>query len=172
MPTVIAISGAANANSYLTVAEADAYFTTRLFSTNWTTATTATKETALIMATRLMDSMWQWEGAVTDDVQALLWPRVGMLDRNELEVIDDDIIPDELKNAVAELAFQLIAEDRTLDSDIESKKITSLTAGPVSLSFAEGVTAKVIPDAVYNLIPPWWGWVRGRRTGIREAWRT
>jgi hypothetical protein len=154
------------------VAEADAYFDTRLFSTNWTGAVTATKETALIMATRLMDSMWEWSGAATDDVQALLWPRVGMRAKNELEFVPDNEIPIELKNATAELAFQLIAEDRTLDSDIESKKITSLTAGPVSLSFGEGVTAKVVPDAVYHLIPPWWGWVRGRGRGVRRAWRT
>ena len=40
----------ANADSFITVAEADAYWATNLYPTTWETATTANKEKALKMA--------------------------------------------------------------------------------------------------------------------------
>jgi hypothetical protein len=171
-PTLVATAGSASANTYLTLAEADAYHDTRLSVTDWTDATDDTKNKSLLMATRLIDDMFAWVNSQTDSVQALRWPRSGMLDANERDYIDNDVIPQELKNAVAELARQLIAEDRTVDDDIETKRITSLTAGPVSLSFGEGVKAKVIPDAVFFMIPRWW-WssIRDRTPFARDLKR-
>jgi len=163
MPTVVETPGAANANSYLSVAEADAYFDTRLAATVWTGSTTTIKQTALIMATRLMDKLWDWVSIRTDTIQYLDWPRIGVLAENRLETIDDDVIPQALKEATAEFAMQLISEDRTLDSDIETLRINALKAGSVSLTFGNGVKAKVVPDAVFYLIPEWWGSIRSRR---------
>lgn len=163
MATVVATPGSATANSYLTRVEADAYFDTRLSATDWTGATDAIKDTALIMATRLMDKMWNWVSIRTDIIQVLDWPRIGMLAENMRESIDNDVIPVALKDATAEFAMQLITEDRTLDSDIETLRLRALKAGSVSLTFAGGVVAKVIPDAVYYLIPSWWGLPRSRR---------
>jgi len=161
-PTLIATPGATTANSYCTVAEADTYHDERLFSTDWTGASTADKTVALIWATRQLDRLYAWEHFPTDDTQALLWPRSGIVDVDEFSNIPDNVIPKQLKWATAEFARQLIKADRTLDSDIESQGITSLTAGPISLAFKDNVRAKVVPDAVAAYIPHWWGVLRGK----------
>jgi hypothetical protein len=170
MPTVITTPGAPNANSYVSLVEADSYHATRLFST-WDTLSVNTQQIAVIQATRLLDSMYEWAGYPTSAEQALLWPRTGPEGFNEWNYVGALEIPDRLKDAVSEFAWQLTLEDRQADSDLETSKIRSLSAGPVSLSFEEGVTAKVIPDAVAILIPSWWGWLKGAG-GIRDAERS
>jgi len=115
------------------------------------------------MSTRVLDYSYRWANYRVDVSQALEWPRQGMLDANELEFVPitgAESIPVQLKTAQLEMAFALLAEDRTLDYDVEAKGLKSLTAGPVSLSFKDSVFAKVIPDAVKNQILPWWGWLR------------
>lgn len=171
MPTPVldATVGGNTSNSYCTVAEADAYFDASLWTDDWTGATTDTKTVALIMATRLLDSKYDWAGnqtTLTDQPsvgagQRLRWPRSGVLDADGLGTIDDDVLPRQLKEATAEFAKQLLVSNRQADSDVETQGIMSITAGPISLSFKDGVTAKVIPDAVAALLPPWWGKIRG-----------
>lgn len=179
-PVVNATVGSASANSYTTRAEADLYYTNRLFSASWTGSTEAIKDAALIMATRVLDMMLspykyfvppttgvnaqlgyyrtrpQWTGAPVDNIQRLAWPRSGMFDRNGNE-ISELVLPIELKEAIAELAGQLITADRTLDNDIAAQGITDIKAGPVGLSFAPGGTStKMLPDAVlFMLVPSW-----------------
>ena len=171
MPTVIATPGAVNANSYCTVAEADAYHATHLYASDWTSASTTTKETALIMATRLLDHHYIWNEWPSTIEQVLQWPRDGVVAFNQRDWVDVDEIPPQLKNATAEYARQLISEDRTADSSIETQGITALTAGSVSLTFKNSVAAKVIPDAVNHLIPHWWGYPADS-TGTRELIRS
>jgi len=91
--------------------------------------------------------------------------------RNGLTFVGSMEIPPELKNAAAELARQLIVADRSADSDLETQKVKSLTAGPVSLTFGDNIAAKVMPDAVVALLPSWWGYVRGRVSATRELVR-
>lgn len=171
-PTIVATPGAGNANSYPTLAEANTYFDSRLHSEAWTAASVADQTIALIEATRLLDRLYTWASWTTQNVprsqggQILQWPRTGVLDERYRDFIGNDEIPLGLKNATAEFAMQLITEDRTLDLDIETKGIQSLSAGPVSISFGSvgSVRAKVVPDAVVNMIPNWWGWIHGRGT--------
>lgn len=180
-----ATSGSASANSYILVAEADQFNLNRPNTAAWTAADTTSKTQAILWATILMDSLWEWNGYPVDAIQALQWPRGAMLKRNGWEYVPlsgPGSIPQELKNATAEYARQLLASDRTADSNIETLGIRSLTAGPVKLDFKDSVFAKTVPDAVYNLIPHGrlgnqflgaadWGYVRGRATGVRESSR-
>jgi hypothetical protein len=94
-----------------------------------------------------------------------------MLKRNGWEYVPDTEIPPELKDATAEYARQLLVGDRVGDSDIETLGITSVTAGPVSLTFKESVFAKAVPDAVFYLIPDHWGYPKSRATSVRELLR-
>jgi hypothetical protein len=162
MPTVVTTAKANNANAYANVSEADAYHETRLHVDDWTSANTATKEAALIDATRLLDALYAWEGIPTSDTQALAWPRDGVLDKHCVNNLDPDTIPQLLKEVTAEFARQLITADRAADDD--SAKLTSLSAGPVSMSFRDGVSKKVVPDAVRDLIPRHWGYRFGRNS--------
>jgi len=168
-PTLVATSGASNANSYLTLAEANTFFDAHLYATVWASKSDATKTVALIMATREIDRRYEWAEYPTTITQALQWPRIGIMERSGLELIGDTVIPVELKDATALYAQALMVADRTADSDIETLGITSLSAGPVSLSFESSVRAKPIPDSVRAMIPTWWGWLRG--AGMREVLR-
>lgn len=186
VPTLNATPGAADANSYATVAEADAYHDARLHSEAWTAADAGTKTRALIMATRLIDSLYDWTGDISSGQQALLWPRVGMSRRTGSDrtgwnptagwfggayPIASDVIPPELKNATAEFARQLLAEDRSADSDVEAQGLKSLRVGPIGLEFKGDVVPKVVPDAVYHLIPEGWGCARGRAQATQRLVR-
>lgn len=168
MPLIVT-PGAADANSYATVEEADAYMLGRLYATTWADLDEEVKEAALIQAARQLDGLFVWTGVATDPaVQALTWPRTGMFNRNGYPIAVD-AIPAELKNAQIEFARQLGLSDITADDDVYNKGITSLSAGSVSLSFGPkdhtrdflgvwpDVTAeRGIPDLVRVLLVPSW----------------
>src|SRR5689334_14898370 len=65
-------TGLSNANSYANVADCDAYHEGHLWASTWTSAITATKEAALVLATRLIDANVQFNGLRTTSGQALL----------------------------------------------------------------------------------------------------
>ncbi len=169
--TLVATPGASNANVYLTLVEAEQFHVDRpAAGTTWADASDATKNKALLWATKLMDAMWEWTGFVVTETQALLWPRSGMSYRSGY-FVESTVIPDELKDATAEFARQLIAADRAADSDIETQGITSLRVGSIGLEFKDSVWPKVVPDAVVNLIPEGWGSPSGRLKGFRAIKR-
>lgn len=176
MPTIVATPGAANANSYLTLAEAQTYFDSRAPLAGWEDADD--QSALLIMATRTIDMLLsgtrryvpgtkgqagyyvigsRWSGAPTDGVQALAWPRTGMLNRNGF-AIASNVIPQDLKNAVAELAGALGTKDLLLDDANAVAGITSVKAGSVAVSFDSSLamTTKMMPDAVLSLLVPSW----------------
>lgn len=178
MPVTATPVGDPTVNSYLTVVEAQAYFDTRLFTDAWDNTD---QDAAVIMATRVLDSAMAgykqffppgnglparfitgvaWSGARSSaNLSKLAWPRAQMTDRNGV-AIAENVIPQELKDATAELAGQLAKGDRTLDFDTVVQGITSIKAGPVGLTFASGaaagVTSKPVPDAVWALLVPSW----------------
>jgi hypothetical protein len=178
MPLVlIATPGDPNANSFLTLAEARSYFEGRLEVPEWENADS--QEALLVMATRVLVALFSplrklirmdppfnsyylirptWTGTATTTTQRLPWPRTGMYDRNGNE-IGVMIIPQDLKEATAELAAHLAKEDRTLDKDQMLQGLRSVSAGSVSVSFKDDLdptTALVIPDIVWNLLVPSW----------------
>jgi hypothetical protein len=171
--TLVSTPGSAFANVYADLVFANQYHEDRpAVGTTWATATDPQKQAALLWATQLMDRLWIWSGYPTDAVQALQWPRGAILKPNGWEYVDIHTIPDELKKATSEFARSLLVSDRTGDSQIETLGITSLKAGPVSLSFKESVYAKPVPDVVVSLIPPGWGYLRMRVTGIHDTVRS
>ena len=63
-------------NSYLSVADADSYWSARNDST-WSGASTAAKEKALIEATQYIDGAYSFIGSIATSNQSLAWPRYG-----------------------------------------------------------------------------------------------
>jgi len=166
---IVATVGGASSNSFCTLAEADQYHDDRSpVGTTWSGETDANKNRALLFATTLLEACVIWTGFVKSDSQALLWPRYGMTKRNTY-ALDDDVVPQELKNCQAEFARQLLADiGRTDDSDIETKGITSITAGPVSLTFDQDQAIKMIPDLCFLYLPTdWVESIRGRSSATR-----
>ena len=166
---IVATVGAADANSYITLAEAKAYCEANLYAAEWDAMTDVQKNAAIVMATRLLDAdKWLWSGTATSSSQALCWPRVGMISRNGYSV-PDNMIPRELKDATAEFARQLVVSDRQQDNDPVRQGIASVRAGTVSISFhgASGGTGVmsipkedaswiIMPDLVRAMLPPSW----------------
>lgn len=142
-----ATPGGANATSYPTVEEADDYFSGRLHSEDWTEATL--KEVALMTATRLLDRYAIWEGTKSTQEQALDWPRYGVEDKDGY-IIDDDIVPDAIKQATCELAYALLSEDRTVDNPLRGFK--SLKVDTLAIEVDRMDSPEALPDAVWQAI--------------------
>src|ERR1035438_1328100 len=118
-------TGRTDANSYATVAEADWYFDGHLYASAWTAATAATKAAALVMATRLVDSQYQFNGFRAHDAQALQWPRERCPDPDRNLVTSTTLspvltnfvpttqVPQGVASAVCEMARELLIVDRT-----------------------------------------------------------
>ena len=170
--TLVATAKSETANSYCTLAEADQYHDDRpAVSTTWADASENNKIRALLWATKLMESLFTWNAYATTTTQALGWPRTGLLDRIDA-TLDSDTIPEEVKNAEAEFARQLLVANRGQDNEIEAQGISSIKAGSVFLQFTASQYNKVVPDVVYLMIPSsWFSSVRGRISPSRSAVR-
>lgn len=143
-----------DANSYASLADAQAYIDTLVPTTlgdSWNDSGEEEQTAALVMATRLLDTWFDWIGFVHSGDQRLLWPRSGVTGLNGYSQPEDEI-PERIIEATAEWARQLLAGDKLSDSDIETNKLKSLKAGPVELEFGGGVTAKSVPDSVMAMV--------------------
>ena len=116
----------ANANSYVTLTEANTYFETVPDSSTWTNKTDDQKNRALISATRWIDS-FVYYGDRCDDGQALKFPRNNyQVDGVELAC---STIPINIKYAQYELARALANDYEAMtgnvgtDGNIEEVKL-------------------------------------------------
>lgn len=137
------------ANSYATVEEADAYNEDRAGGEAWADVDDDAKARSLILATSLLDLLpGAWTGTATLATQALGWPRTGMKNRNGY-LIDPMTIPTILKNATSEMARITSQGERTDDDDVTNLGISSISAGPVSISF----NGQSVDDASKSIVP-------------------
>jgi hypothetical protein len=135
-------SGDPTAESYASVADANAYFSARGVST-WDGLDPA-KEVALRLGTSWLDGKYaaQFKGYRASSTQALRWPRAGVNDADGY-AIASTTIPTALKNACCEAALlsltgsPLFVADTTGDGGLESEKIV---IGPIEVaqSFSGG----------------------------------
>ncbi len=143
--------GSSDANSYVTVAEANIYFADRLHAEVWDNADNA--DSALITASRMLDWYVKWKGYKSTSEQSMGWPRVNVLRRDGTEV-DDSIIPQEVKVAVYELALSSITSDRTADDPMAG--IEQVKAGSLMVKADNGdidsTAADTIPEKVWKIL--------------------
>lgn len=144
--------GGTDANSYATIAEGNTYHDNHPYPDTWLDADDDQKCRALVTATRLLDTWYEWVGTVASSDQALLWPREDAYGPNGYLHLSDEI-PTRIKDATCELARQLLDSNRTADSDVETQGIESMKLGTgMVLSFKGAVTAKPIPDSVQVMV--------------------
>jgi hypothetical protein len=141
--------GTPTANSYCSVSDAEDYFLTRGFNDNWTSATDAAKESALMWATRILDQQ-PWAGFKWTLTQSLRFPRSGLTDRDR-RYVPYDIIPQFLKEATAELAMALLGEDRSLDEG----GLVSVNGKVGPIKDPDYYQRKLLPDSVMEMILPY-----------------
>jgi len=146
---IVATPGAANANSYLTLTDADALVDAMVVSTDvqhWGTGNTDSRNRALAAAAQRLDRE-RFLGARATDTQALQWPRTGVRKPDTYSsrystgfpfTITADYytateIPDQIKRAQIELAVYLHNnEDGISLSGLEDYK--SLSIGSISIT--------------------------------------
>lgn len=142
-------TGKANAESYISVADADARHTA-LGNTTWTVETAA-KEAALRRATQFMLQSYRsrWTGQRRHEDQALDWPRWEVV--VDGFYIDSDVVPSEVANACADLALKALAED--LAPDLERGIIREKT-GPIETEWDRGSPQTKRYRAIEMLLAP------------------
>jgi hypothetical protein len=114
-------TGKADSESFVSVSDADTYHSNR-GNTDWASLATAAKEQALRKATDYMEQLYRlmWKGYRHTEAQALSWPRdeverVDYAFLNQSSFYDNDVVPNEVKNACAELALRASADDLAPD---------------------------------------------------------
>lgn len=109
-------------DTYVTVAEADEYFSTRFGADFWAELETDKKEQLLVTATKRIDTL-PFIGRKADMGQPLQFPRI---------ICGQDMLPQQVKNAVCEEAFALY------EKDFNMKGVQSLRLGDASVTFDSG----------------------------------
>ena len=148
--TIDATAGGANANSYITLAEADTFVEAMISSSDvskWTTGNDDTRNRALTAAAERLDRE-RFLGARATDTQARQWPRTGVRKpdtyvntfstgfpfRISDDYYTDTEIPDQVKRAQIELAVYLKNNVDGISlaglEDFKSVKIGSLQVTP------------------------------------------
>lgn len=157
-------TGKVDAESYISVEDADAYFTARGV-TAWTGAT-AVKEAALRKATDHMRQRYRarWQGMRRSSTQALDWPRANVYVDGYLVAVDS--LPDDIANACAELALRSLAGDLSPDL-ARGGGIQSESVGPISASYFPGADPRTVYAAVDDLLMPYLGGSGASRRVLR-----
>jgi hypothetical protein len=142
-----------SANSYYNVAAADAYFTNRLNSSDWTGASSTIKEQSLTTITTMIDRE-VYEGAKTSATQSLEFPRTSLTDK-EGDAVLDSILPPDLNLAVYEGAIALI-QDSTLQTQTNGgTNIKKLVAGTASIEYFHSTSTHALPQLVLKYLQPY-----------------
>lgn len=128
-------TGRADATSFCSVADADAYLGSA--STTWQSSTTATKQTALEQATRFIAQTYdgEWIGTRRLEGQALPWPRSCAYDSDGFSV-GYSSVPRAVRDATIEAARRHV-EGTVLSPDQDgggSTRKEELAVGPIRIS--------------------------------------
>ena len=118
-------TGKPDANAYADLTDANAYHDGHLYASAWTAATDAQKSVALVMASRLIDAEYQFNGTRTTANQAMQWPRAMCPEPDNVHVpisvllpipydyVQYDTVPKAVVQATCEMARELLVVDRT-----------------------------------------------------------
>lgn len=142
-------------NSYVTVANADAYLMYAINAASWVAAETSVKESGLISATRMLDRQ-PWEGEKTQPAptQVLQWPRTGLTDRDG-NALSSVAVPQEIIDATCELAVELINNPALVSQADTSSNIKRIKADTVEIEYIRGKNGPRFPTTVTELIGLW-----------------
>jgi hypothetical protein len=146
-------------NSYLSRADADAYFDTHVLSSVWTSFTGPQRDSGLASATAMIDDKFLFNGVTISALQGLAWPRQGAdyLDpkTGRLTATNDEPggVPRRVTRATAELAMHLLRNPSAGSGEATFDRIK---VGPIEIEDSRGAAGEVpdIPPVVYDLLVP------------------
>lgn len=155
-------TGKSDAESYISVADADTFFSERGL-TLWDTMLNEEKEQALRRAADYMVQTYRgrWAGDRVSETQALDWPRSGVtVDGFE---VSDDTVPIAVVRACAELAFRGASGELAADLD---RVALREKVGPIEVEYSEHGPQFKRYRAVDNLLAPY---LRAGTSGLFRA---
>lgn len=162
--SLVVTPGAPDANTYCTFAEANAILAKKLYHPNWDEASDYDKKIALVMATKLLDDLVDWDGSIVSYTQALRFPRYSVYTPDGV-LLEYNVIPDFLKEATAVFADALLGEDLTLDA--ATKGFDSLKVGPISIDVNQLDRKNIVPKSVWIICQHY-----GKIVGYKARQRT
>jgi len=146
-----------NTNSYVTIADADEYFETRIDSAEWEASDDLVKEQALVTATQLIDNR-PWIGIAVSSSQALAWPRKEAIyydPRMGQDItIAEDETPSQVKLAVYEQALHLLQNEDLIAQ--KTQTFESISVGSIKLTDTNGDVTKtsITPSVIIKPLRP------------------
>jgi len=158
-------AGLVDANAYANAADGDAYHDGHLYATPWTAATLANKEAALVMATRLIDGQFQFDGVKASEAQALQWPREDCHDPDGDEALPADAVPKAVIEATCEMARELLIVDRTASPAGEGLRYENV--GTTQTGYDKGDTRPVISHVAQALLMKFGSLLKSRSGVVR-----
>jgi hypothetical protein len=147
----------AGAESYATVAYCDTYFSNRGIA-SWALLTTAQKEENLRKSTDFMTQRYRlaWKGYRKFSAQALDFPRelVYLEPQANIDILlSDTIVPNEVKNACAELALKASTYTDGLLPDV-TNVILEETIGPITTKYDRRNPVSPVYKAIDAMLAP------------------
>lgn len=144
-------------DSYISVADADAYFENQLFSDAWTNATTDTKEKALKMATAKID-MQPLKGRKSVETQTLQFPRMLYSDHAGMWWADAEV-PQIVKNATCEEAQAILTTQESANKrgQLQAQGVSSFKVGSASETFTGRYDNGLLSATAKRLLAPYLG---------------
>lgn len=162
---IIATPGAPDANSYLTIREAEAFVANMLSAQGWPDDDEL-QEALLIQATTLADGVIKYHGVLASPDQALRVPREGLTDRDG-RTYPADAVPERLKLAVLRLGMY---QAQNSGSGQVAAGLTGLKVGPISLNFSDTVsTQSGMPSELMSMFEEFGDYVGPSNGGIHSV---
>lgn len=187
MPAAITVedgTGKADANSYVSLTEANNYFDTLPQTNTWASLTDDGKIRLVITAARCIDFGFDFKGFKSSATQAMQWPRQLARDRNLYSgafarvggvnnsdaYFPDDTIPNGIKTAQCEMARFILQDTARLDDapGIGVKEFE--LPGALRVAFDSGNLRAIIPDFVGKILKDF-GDVAGGKSGMVKLTR-
>lgn len=149
-------------NSYVSVEEAEAYFTDRLDADGWKNADPVRKWQSLVTATTMLDAR-TWNGIVLNNEQSLAFPRVAEYfdpRQGTIVYLDGTIVPKRIITATFEQALHLLNNSGLQD---DTGGVVGLGVAGITLNtilnankFPHTVESQVRPLLLNGGANPWW----------------
>ena len=158
-------AGLTDANSYANVTDGDAYHDGHLYATAWTGATATGKAAALVMASRLIDAEFQFNGVRAIAGQAMAWPRRVCPDPDSGDMLAFNAIPGLVVNATCELARELLIADRTASPAGEG--LSYQNVGSTQTGYNKSDTRPIIPAVVQAMLSKYGALIKSRSGAVR-----
>lgn len=173
--TLETTTGGAAAESYVTVANADTYFSDRGI-TAWGLLTTAVKEASLRKATDYMLQVYtsRWSGVRASLTQALDWPRAWVDLTDSITnlayingvYVDSTTIPVPVQRACAELALKASTAELLADQD---QAIVREKIGPIETEYDRYSPQAKRYQAVERMLQPYLSGKSGASVRLERA---